>query len=276
MTVNKSLKRLIRARMKQTGESYSTARRFFLRSEENKNMSDFELKTVTNNDYGFTLDVPVDWHELEPDLNNGPFEIARINRDTEDSLYGSIAVFKPQPGDPRSVAELNKADLATKDFDNLEVSELVLSGRSVAQLTCDKPKSKRRSKPHSPVQHHWVRSYFIPVGSHLFVVGLSTPDPEVDKLLFDKVAASFNAIEDRAGIVFEKSTNVTMTFMRRLLEDAFGYTQNRALRKAVAIDAQGESIVAIVERKKADEVVMEINARAKSAGVPFGCRTVEG
>ena len=276
MTVDRNRKRLIRARMKKTGETYSTARQFFLGSEENTTMSDLDLRTVTNIDYGFTLDVPVEWQELEPDLNNGPFEIARFARDPMDFMQGGILVFKPQPGDPRSVAESNKADLETKDFGNFAITERDLSGRNVVRLDFDKPKSKRWSHPHSPVQHHWVRSYFVPVGEHLFVVGLSSPVPENDRLLFDKVAASFNAIEDRAGVVFEKCTSSSTELLKNLLVDAFGYSPSRAVRKAVAIDAQGESIVAIVEREKADAIVRDVVSRAESAGFPLECRITAG
>ena len=68
MTVDKSLKRLIRARMNETGETYTAARQFFLSSEENI-MSGTKYKRVTKAELGFELEIPNDWIEVDPDLH---------------------------------------------------------------------------------------------------------------------------------------------------------------------------------------------------------------
>lgn len=256
MTARKALKRLIRARMKQTGESYTAARQFFLDAKENINMS---MKTICNPDFGLSLHVPESWEEREPDLNNGPFEIMRFVRSDGDRF--ACSVFRPQGNDPRALAEANQADLATKGFNDFALADITLSNREAVKLDFQKPTDGTAR-----------RHYFIPLKGQLFVLTLATRQIEEDARLFDQIAASLDVIADPVSIVLRKEDDTPASFVVDTLEGLFGYSHSKALRTAVRIDSQCEGVVALVAKQDAAALVDQVTQRATTEGVSLQCR----
>ena len=234
-------------------------------------MSNHSFSSITNAAYGFRLDIPAGWTEIEPDLNNGPFEVAQFVRDKTDRLLGGISVFRVLSRTPQTVADGNQTHLEAGGFGNFVKSSVVLGDRNAVRLDFDKPVDANRH-PGSTVRHHFVRQYYVPVTDAVMVLALNTPEPGRDGELLDRIAASFDVMEQGVGLVFLHSRETPTSFVTELLESTFGYTRSRAMRTAVNIDAHGESVVAVVEKTQADDIVSSILSRAREAGYPFKCR----
>ena len=79
-------------------------------------------------------------------------------------------------------------------------------------------------------------------------------------------------VERGVGLVFLHNRETPISLVTELLESTFGYTRSRAMRTAVTIDAHGESVVAVVEKTQADDIVASILSRVREVGYPFECR----
>jgi len=66
-------------------------------------------------------------------------------------------------------------------------------------------------------------------------------------------------------LVFLHNRETPISLVTELLESTFGYTRSWAMRTAITIDAHGESVVAVVEKTQADDIVASILSRVREA-----------
>ena len=187
MTARKRFKRLVRARMAKTGESYMTALRYFRdRPEETAAMSDTELRTVVKADLGLTLGIPETWKEVPPNLLNSLNEVARFVEDSVPWSTTCLVFWNPKPDDrtTRQVAEGSKKAHQAQ-FQNFAFQEITFAGRKATRLEFDR---KVLDQPRGSLWSAW--ELFVNVLGDRFCFGLGTLDIEGDRALFEQMAAS--------------------------------------------------------------------------------------
>src|SRR4051812_41069669 len=77
MTANKDFKRVVRSRAAKTGESYASARRHLLTTQEAQ-MSNTATLPVEDRQWGYTLALPQGWHRVPTDPFNKKDEVGRF------------------------------------------------------------------------------------------------------------------------------------------------------------------------------------------------------
>ena len=98
MTQDRRCKKRVRARIAKTGESYTVAYQSLRKlMTEEESMVD-KLKTVTNHDFGFSLQIPGGWRDVGPDIYNSAFEVARYLRTAGRIQDGIVNIFWDIPG----------------------------------------------------------------------------------------------------------------------------------------------------------------------------------
>ncbi len=118
-----------------------------------------------------------------------------------------------------------------------------------------------------------TRCYFMAVRDTFMCLNMGSPDPTRDReLYYDEIANSFDVIENCVGIVFVRDDETPASFVTGLLEEAFDYRHDQATQRLVRINAQRESVVALVDASEADVVVQTLNERSKAAGHSLTCR----
>jgi bifunctional DNase/RNase len=136
MTQGKRFKRLVRARARKTGESYTTALRHFrARRRESDHMPEIEWKKIARPDYGFVVSVPDDWEELTP---MGGLEVLRL-ADGGGERRCAVLSWPAIPGrDARSLAVQQLPALeADSSRTNFDIVDLTVAGLSAVRQSWD-------------------------------------------------------------------------------------------------------------------------------------------
>ncbi|MFT5210570.1 MAG: hypothetical protein ACI9CE_002296 [Flavobacterium sp.] len=111
MTQNRRFKKRVRASMTQTAESYSVAYQLLRNSTmEETSMAD-NFQTVTNHDFGFSLQLPASWRDVGPDIYNSAFEVSRFLRTSGKINDGIVNVFWDVPGESLQSSSQHKTDI---------------------------------------------------------------------------------------------------------------------------------------------------------------------
>jgi hypothetical protein len=187
MTANRNLKRLVRARMRRTGESYTAALRHLRRiSAEEPAMSDIVWRRISKPEYSYAVSVPEGWDERPPNLKNSPWETARFG-DSDDRRH-SVIVFRIPIFRTRSavdLAENAQVSLAEAGFGEFQVTETAVAGRPGARLDCARRDAGRV----------WaVRQYLVVTDEASLCLGLGSAVPDEDAGLFDEMATRWELI----------------------------------------------------------------------------------
>ena len=185
VTTRKRFKRLVRARMAKTGESYTTALRYFRdRSKETDAMLD--TQRIVKADLGFSLGIPGAWEELPPKLTKNRDEAARFREDSERWSAACLVFFHRSTDEqtPHQAAERAKIGLHGS-FQNFKFEEIAFAGRSATRLEFD---SQILDPSCGGVWSVW--EHFVKVDGHMLCFGWGTSDIESDRELFEQIATS--------------------------------------------------------------------------------------
>ena len=138
MTSDRDLKKLVRARSRNTGESYVVARRRLLERLPGGKMESATLHAVDKPDLGFTVWVPESWTEYPPQPSNSPYEVARFRYRDEGRHICLVFRLPGRPGlTPLSFADETRRTLAAKQFEHFSTEELTLDGRPSVRMNYD-------------------------------------------------------------------------------------------------------------------------------------------
>jgi hypothetical protein len=212
MTANKNLKRRVRSRAAKTGESYTTALRYFRPTPEGDVMEEPQLQRVMKPQFGFAVSVPADWVERPPDPMRGP-QVARWAGPGE--VRRELVVFRLFAGQagstPREVAESVISSLQELGFASFEITDGDVAAHPGARLNCVKTTGKRI----------WsVRQYYAVADDQVLVFGLGTATQNVDADLFDVIASKFECIESENRLAFGPPPERYTDRARRVLRNA--------------------------------------------------------
>lgn len=274
MTQDRRFKKRVRARMVKTGESYSAASHHLRkRRTEEPSMAENEFQSITNPDFGYTLKIPTGWRNVGPDIYNSVYEVARYLR-TNDRLHdGIVNLFWDIPGDsPRQAAEtgdcsvfdLNRDCLLKEGIEDISIEDVTIASRSATRLD--------HAYKLGDIENWASRSYFLSVRNTLICLNMGTSNVEADTALYDRIADSFHVIENAVGIVMVRDGETPGDFITGLLQTAFNYRQQWARQRVVQMNAQRESVIALVDADDAAGVVESVNEQCRQAGYALTCR----
>jgi hypothetical protein len=185
MTTNGDLKKLVRARSRNTGETYAVARRRLLERPPGGSMESATLHAVEKPDLGFTVWVPESWTEFPPQSSNSPYEVARFRY--RDEGRHICLVFR-QPGrsglTPQAFAEETRETLETKGFEHFNTEELTMDGRPAIRMHYDTIRFD--------FGPWFVRQYFLIARDVGYSLGLGTSRPKLDTAAYDEMAVRFH------------------------------------------------------------------------------------
>lgn len=272
MTRDRRFKKRVRARISQTGESYSTAcRRLRLLASEERTMQETStqetLTTVSGHDFGFEIDIPENWRDMGPDRHNSPFEVARYQRNKDRLHDGIVNIFWHMDADsPRAMAEKVQAQMKEKGLKESTLSDVTLGDRPALL--------HEHAYPLLDMEHWASRTHYLDVGGHVVCVNLATDNIGRDADLFDRIAPTFRAEDDTVGIVFSYDEAVPEPFVTTVLQEVFNYAPAEAVQRFVRMRTQRECVVAMVARVSAGTVQADLTARAAAAGHPLPCRVL--
>jgi ATP-dependent Clp protease adapter protein ClpS len=272
MTHDRRFKKRVRARIAETGESYTVAYQHLRHlSSEETSMSENKFQKITNHDFGYSLQIPSGWRDVGPFIYNSAFEVARYLKKDDDLHEGIVNIFWGFPGKSTrwlaetgdaSVFDLSQAGLEKEGIKKTSISETHIGNRPATRLNWE-----------SNTGDWSTRCYFMAVRDTFICLNMGSREPTRDCQLFDEIANSFDAIEDTAGIVFVRDDKTPASFVTNLLEEVFDYRHDQATQRLVRINAQRESVVALVPKVEASQIVSALNERSKAAGYSLTCRT---
>lgn len=274
MTQNRRFKKRVRARMAETGESYSAAYQLLrnITMEETPMTDSFQL--VHNQDFGFSLELPSSWRDVGPDIYNSTFEVARYLRTPNKIHDGIVNVFWDIPGESlRSLVEvgnstpwdLNLKDLREEGITEVSTEELELGGRHAIRLDW--------ATSFQDIEDWASRSYFMEVRGKYVCLNMGTSNRAQDAELYDRVAKSFDAIEKAVGIVLVRKSDTPSEFVAKVLEKVFAYTERRALQQSVRMNTINEAVVALVPENKTIEILKTVEELSRASGYGLTART---
>ncbi len=185
MTADRDLKKLVRARSGNTGESYAVARRRLLERPPGGNMESASLHAVERPDLGFTIWVPESWTEFPPQPSNSSHEVARF-RYRDEGRHICLVFRQPgRPGfTPQFLAEESRRRLEGKGFEHFSTEELTLGGRAAVRMNYDTARFD--------FGPWFVREYFLVAEDVGFSLGLGTSRPKLDATTYDEMAERFH------------------------------------------------------------------------------------
>lgn len=193
MTEGKRFKRLVRARARKTGESYTTALRHFrVRRPEDDDMPQIEWKKIARPDFGFSLSVLDDWEE-ELTLTGG-LEAVRF-ADSSGKWRCTVLSWPALPGrDARSLAaqQLSAVE-AGGSRTNSDTVDLSVAGRPAVRQSWDYVDGDERySECNVVILAEWGG----------YTLALRSPI-DADTGVFDEIVARFELVEPPPPIVRE-------------------------------------------------------------------------
>ena len=243
MTQDRRFKKRVRVRMAKTGESYSAAYQFLRNSTmEETSMTD-EFNTVTNHDFGYSLQLPTSWRVVGPDIYNSAFEISRYLRTSGKIHDGIVNVFWDVPGESLQslvdvgappIFDLSAKSLRSEGVTDISVSNLEIGGREAIRLD--------HAYKLGDIEDWASRSYFMRIRGKFVILNMGTSDRASDRALYDQIASSFNAIEDSVGIVLVRDEDTPGAFVAEVLEMTFQYPHRKALQRSIRMNTQRESV----------------------------------
>lgn len=193
MTAKKDLKRLVRARLKKTGESYAAALRQIRKHIPGAPAAAVPaLRRVEKPEFGFALRVPGDWREDRPDPFYNSDEVARFFG-TGPDLQNCLVFRKPaEPGaDAQRIARNAQAHFGETGYGNFRRSGVAVAGLPGARLDFDRPNGWGEGV--------WALRHYFVVAGHVFVASFGTTRPQRDAGLVDALAAGFELIGSPPG-----------------------------------------------------------------------------
>lgn len=275
MTQNRRFKKRVRARMAATGESYSAAYQLLRNSQLEEQPMTEQFQLINDQDFGYSLELPTSWRDVGPDIYNSTFEVARYLRKSGDIHAGIVNVFWDIPGDSlRSLTEtgnsvgfdINLKDLKEEGVDEVSSTDTEIDGRESIRIDW------ATSLPEYNVTDWATRSYFFKVRGKFVCLNMGTSTRKADAMLFDQIAASFCAIEDTVSIVLKQDTSTPADFVADVLESEFQYTKRKARQRSVRMSTQNESVVAIVSKQSADEIIESVASLSQQSGQSLTAR----
>ena len=142
---------------------------------------------IEKSDFGYAIHMPQGWDERQPNLKNSPWETARFVQTTD--RRHSVVMFRHpiRPGrSATDVAETVQETLRAAGFEDFQVSDAEVAGRSGARLDCLRRDAGRV----------WaVREYFVVTEGVSFCVGCGTAVPEEDDHLFAEIAERLELLD---------------------------------------------------------------------------------
>ena len=196
MTAKKNFKRLVRARARQTGESYAAAFRSLRKgSPEVRPMAAASpssrgvppLRRVEKPELGFALLVPHNWRDEPPDPFNSAQEIARFTGPGLRERGCFVFRNHPRPGiTARAAAEGLVPVLERGGFGNFTHHDATIGGVPASRLEFEKRTGSRLRS---------FRDYYVVVGDTPIVLSFSIPNPDQDAPLIDMLAATFSFLQ---------------------------------------------------------------------------------
>ena len=274
MTQNRRFKKRVRTRMAQTGESYSAAYLALrnLNLEETPMTEPFQL--VTNQDFGFSIDLPSSWRDVGPDIYNSAFEVAPYLRKSGNIHAGIVNIFWDLQGQStlRSLVDVGDTelfDLSVKGLTEEGIPEIStmdteLDGRETIRLDW--------AQPLGEIEDWASRSYFTKVRGKFICLNMGTSDRHGDAALFDHIASSFRVIEETVGIVLVRDASTPSSFVAEVLGSQFKYSKRKALQQSIRMNTQNESVVALVDHQDADQVIQSIAKLSQETGIRLSAR----
>ena len=254
MTANRDLKRLVRARTKKTGESYTAALQHLRRGAAEKRSAPHQpptLRRVEKAEFGYAVHIPDDWTEVRPDLFNSEWEVGHFM--SPGPRYRSCRVFRTpqeQQSDLTMVARSDAVELARSGYGNFRHAAIRLAGRRAAWLAFD------RATPDGRV---WsCRYHYVAAAGMRFCLALGTWAIDEDGPLQATLAARFELIgalvgqpgpEDRPGSEGTSGTQLRRSIIRvetgaRVRVKSYTAAARRAMSAALEEAVrQGASIV---------------------------------
>jgi len=194
MTAKKNLKRLVRARLSKTGESYAAALRQIRKHVPWVPAEALPaLRRVERAEFGFALRVPTDSREDRPDAFNSSDEVARFFGTGPDMQSCLIFRSPAEPGaDALGIAQGGVARHGRTGYGNFRPSRATVGGLPGARPDFDRPWGSGDGV--------WaLRHYFVVAAGHVFIVSFGTTRPQRDAGLIDALAAGFDLIVDPPG-----------------------------------------------------------------------------
>ena len=185
MTTDKDFKRLVRGRSDRTGESYSAARRRLLK-RRGQRVPIPNLRRVEKPEYGFSIEVPEDWPEEPPDLNNSQYEVARFRYYDADARRLTLVSRPTDDAEPQvwTAANAVRGRRQRTGFMHFSLAECEWGGGDGVRIDCDKPSDRPRGV--------WtIREYLAVANGVVYILGMGTSQPIDDGPLFDEIATRF-------------------------------------------------------------------------------------
>lgn len=275
MTQDRRFKKRVRARMAETGESYTTAYRNLRHHLTEETSMSQSLQTVTNHDFGYSLQIPESWRDVGPDLYNSPFEIARYLRNSPKIHDGIVNVFWDLGGESlRSLVERGNPDVF--DLSVASLRDEGITDISVTDTWLGNLESIRLEYVYKlgDIDRWASRSYFAEVRGRFVCVNMGTSDLGSDADLYDAIALSFSAIENSVGIMLVRDDNTPGEFVAEVLEKTFNYQHRKAMQRSIQMNAQRESVVALVEADDAPAIVAAIAELSRERQYALTARVV--
>jgi hypothetical protein len=187
VTTDKDFKRLVRARSRKTGESYSLARSRLLAKNHGPTNSLPPLLRVERPEHGFAVHVPEHWQELPLEPADTPYEVARFGyKDPNEHL---CMVFRDEGafGHVSEIAERARTALEARGFSHFVMSDAEMAGREAVRLDFDNVHGGEL----------WsVSDYVVKAGDLVYILGVGTSEPDKDAPVFDEMLRRFELIAE--------------------------------------------------------------------------------
>jgi hypothetical protein len=182
LTTDKDFKRLIRARSRKTGESYSVARRRLLAKNEGVESSLPPLLRVERPEHGFAVYVPEHWQELPLEPADAPYEVARFGyKDPKGHL---CMVFRDEGplGHISDIAARARTALEVRGFSHFVLSDVEMAGREAVRLDFESVQKEGLWR---------VSDYLVKADNLVYILGVGTSEPDKDAPVFDEMLRRF-------------------------------------------------------------------------------------
>lgn len=147
------------------------------------------LRRVEKPEHGFSIDVPQDWPEEEPDLNNSPYEVARFRLNHDDVRHIALVFCPTDNAEPQVwlVANAVRGRLKRSGFTDMSLAECQWGGGDGVRIDCQREYA-------GPSSLWTVREYLAVTCGLVYILGVGTNQPVEDGRLFDEMASRFELL----------------------------------------------------------------------------------
>ena len=182
MTADKGFKRLVRERAERTGEAYAEARRRLLDKIKEADMA--EYRHVEDHEYGFAIDIPVDWERLVPDVAKQQVFFAAAPPHARP--FVTVTKWGVPALSFEEYVAASEASLRATHHD-VRTSRVEIRGRHFARAEY----YGANSRALEPIHQRAVTTLRAPAG---YVFNFATADPAGDAELLDHIESSIRLL----------------------------------------------------------------------------------